>query len=533
MVDGRLRSVALLYHTTAADWTADHRKGQSMSRHSHLFVIVVMFAFAGSALALSPTGSGDCDAFIDTPHFRVHYSTLTGNQPPGYPDLTVVDNLGSYLETTYAYHRDVSGMGVPLPDGAFGGGQDLVDCYFWPSGGLGFAVGGGLAAGACAGAMWGYIDIATDMNETIFDDELRATSAHEFYHLLQYSRGIHGGGWFMESTAMASEFLIWPEESSPRGFGEWTLHTWYPIWDQSGMQRYSPHFWFFLMAKFDDGVMTRICDRTCEMSTETAIRAELTTLGTDLDAVTAEFAVWNYFTGERDDGHHYNPVYGLKSINFTDAFTALPVPPRRPSGGHYARPAGTNYIGFSGRATRADLRVHFDGAPELSAGRSVSIVAANSHGHREWTLTPDLDGDADFRVPDWDLYDEVALVVANFWDAPADSALLDYEFSAEEIDGEPVLPTPGELVKASPNPFTDATEVQFLVPDTGLPASVRIYDAAGRRVRTLDDARVYAGMRRAAWDGRDDQGRRVAAGPYLIRLETGGHVQSRKVMLVD
>lgn len=474
-----------------------------------------------------------CDAFIDTPHFRVHYSTQLAYQPPGYPDLKVVRDVGAYLEAAYAYHRDVSGMGVALPDGAGGGGMNLVDCYFYPREGTSSAHPVDLAAGSCPVSRWGYFTLASDMVGTNYDDDLRAISEHEYFHLLQYAHGMSDSTWFSESTARASEFLVWPAEASPRGFGYWALHTWYPIWDATGLQSYAPHFWFFLMAKLDLHIMTGIWDRMCHSNMEAAIRAELAARGTDLEAVTSEFATWNYFTGDRDDGHHYNPLFGLKSINLTDAFATLPVPPRRPSWARYARPGGANYIGFSGRATRGDLRISFDGTPELSSQRVVTVVAANAHGHREWTLTPDADGDADFRVPDWDLYDEVALVVANFWDAPTDSALLDFEFSAEEIDAEPASPTPAELVKALPNPFTDATEVQFLVPDEGARASVRVYDAAGRRVRTLDDPRGYAGLRRVAWDGRDDGGKRMAAGPYLIRFEAGGHMQSRKVMLVD
>jgi hypothetical protein len=39
-----------------------------------------------------------------------------------------------------------------------------------------------------------------------------------------------------------------------------------------------------------------------------------------------------------------------------------------------------------------------------------------------------------------------------------------------------------------------------------------------------------AGFHTAVWDGRDDSGRRVAAGIYFYRLETAGAVLHRKML---
>ena len=58
-----------------------------------------------------------------------------------------------------------------------------------------------------------------------------------------------------------------------------------------------------------------------------------------------------------------------------------------------------------------------------------------------------------------------------------------------------------------------------------------IYDVAGWRVVTLVDAQVESGRRAAAWDGRDETGAPVAAGVYFARLEAGGEVASRKLVL--
>lgn len=55
---------------------------------------------------------------------------------------------------------------------------------------------------------------------------------------------------------------------------------------------------------------------------------------------------------------------------------------------------------------------------------------------------------------------------------------------------------------------------------------LRIYDVAGRLVRTLADGAHPAGRHEVVWNGTDHAGRRVAAGVYFARLDSGGiHVQ--------
>jgi flagellar hook assembly protein FlgD len=84
---------------------------------------------------------------------------------------------------------------------------------------------------------------------------------------------------------------------------------------------------------------------------------------------------------------------------------------------------------------------------------------------------------------------------------------------------------------AFPNPFDRSTTVVFALAQTG-PASVRVFDVAGRNVRTLVSGVQPAGERVLAWDGRDDQGGRLGAGVYMLRLEAGGHSETRSVRLV-
>jgi flagellar hook assembly protein FlgD len=51
-------------------------------------------------------------------------------------------------------------------------------------------------------------------------------------------------------------------------------------------------------------------------------------------------------------------------------------------------------------------------------------------------------------------------------------------------------------------------------------------------VRTLLDRSLGAGNIVATWNGRDDAGRAVPSGVYLVQLRAGAHRESRKLTLL-
>lgn len=94
-------------------------------------------------------------------------------------------------------------------------------------------------------------------------------------------------------------------------------------------------------------------------------------------------------------------------------------------------------------------------------------------------------------------------------------------------------PTSGNwLFVNTPNPAGAITEIRFRLADSG-PATLKIYDAQGRQVRSLASGSMSAGEHGFSWDGRNDAGRRVASGMYLYRFETAGFSAERKLLLVQ
>ena len=112
-----------------------------------------------------------------------------------------------------------------------------------------------------------------------------------------------------------------------------------------------------------------------------------------------------------------------------------------------------------------------------------------------------------------------------------------------------VAPAATLLYQNFPNPFPTAasatTCVWFDLAEAG-PTSLAVYDLRGNRVRRLfpdavTSATLAAGRYgrgaggtgcdgRFTWDGTGEDGRRVPAGVYLLRLRTRGDQQVRKIL---
>ncbi|MEE2658108.1 MAG: putative Ig domain-containing protein [Candidatus Latescibacterota bacterium] len=93
------------------------------------------------------------------------------------------------------------------------------------------------------------------------------------------------------------------------------------------------------------------------------------------------------------------------------------------------------------------------------------------------------------------------------------------------------LPDEFVLLPAYPNPFNPETIILFFVPD-GSPAQLVVHDVLGRQVTVLAEGELIPGYHRVVWDGRDTQGRAVAAGVYLVELRTAQQRLVHKLMLL-
>jgi uncharacterized secreted protein with C-terminal beta-propeller domain len=82
-----------------------------------------------------------------------------------------------------------------------------------------------------------------------------------------------------------------------------------------------------------------------------------------------------------------------------------------------------------------------------------------------------------------------------------------------------------------PNPFNPSTIVSFSL-DRPHQVTISVYDMTGRRVALIANQQYGAGTHTATWNGKDNSGRSVSSGTYLVRMETADRIESQKISLI-
>jgi len=104
------------------------------------------------------------------------------------------------------------------------------------------------------------------------------------------------------------------------------------------------------------------------------------------------------------------------------------------------------------------------------------------------------------------------------------------------VSGYSTLPKMFSLSQNYPNPFNPQTTIQYEIggDDGSMPvrATLKIYNILGQRVKTLLDEDVPPGIYRVVWDGRDENGERVASGGYLYRFTTDEYSETKKMVMM-
>jgi hypothetical protein len=91
-----------------------------------------------------------------------------------------------------------------------------------------------------------------------------------------------------------------------------------------------------------------------------------------------------------------------------------------------------------------------------------------------------------------------------------------------------------------PNPFKQMTEIRLQMTDKQLSdishqssVSIKIYDASGWLVKNFSLPTAYSLLSTViSWEGTDNNGHKVPAGVYFVRLEAGDYKETEKVIIV-
>jgi hypothetical protein len=98
------------------------------------------------------------------------------------------------------------------------------------------------------------------------------------------------------------------------------------------------------------------------------------------------------------------------------------------------------------------------------------------------------------------------------------------------------IPRQDLLLQNYPNPFNPETWIPYQIRESA-EVMIRIYNANGRLVRTLDlgqrEAGFYLGRSRAAyWDGKNDSSEPVSSGLYFYQIQAGDFAATRKMVIL-
>lgn len=86
-------------------------------------------------------------------------------------------------------------------------------------------------------------------------------------------------------------------------------------------------------------------------------------------------------------------------------------------------------------------------------------------------------------------------------------------------------------IGAFPNPARDRTVLRYKS-SRATTGEIGLFDASGRRLRTLVSGSIQAGQNDVVWDGRDDSGVAVPSGTYYYLLRTGGQTEGGRVTMI-
>jgi hypothetical protein len=75
-------------------------------------------------------------------------------------------------------------------------------------------------------------------------------------------------------------------------------------------------------------------------------------------------------------------------------------------------------------------------------------------------------------------------------------------------------------------------EIRYVVPGDG-PTTLTVLDIEGHAVVRLVEGAELVGAQTVRWSGRDKAGKPLANGVYFIRLQAGGYIDIRKVIVIQ
>jgi hypothetical protein len=487
-----------------------------------------------------------CDEHVDTEHFRIHYDTSGIHE---ILSAAYLDSIEIAAEHSWACLIEGLGFREPPPDGSDpdgGGGSDHYDIYVQSLAGVyGYCTQSYTVPGTPQTDCTSYLVIDNDYAGFGYPDPadpMKVTAAHEFGHACQNAHDYTEETWYKECTSVWVEDYCYDDIDDYVQYLPYFLNSPYRSldWDDAtGLRIYGSCVWNHWLAQYHEPACVVAMWYAAEGSAPTYSVFDIVlsgSYGSSLEEALGWFAVWNFFTGSRDDGNHYEEGGSWLAVPMQRTYTSYPIVGGAPHEPHRPDAAGANYIRFTNPSPGGvwnGLNIVYDG-PWIGTIPSFAYVNYQVDGgstaeYGEIPLT--MAGNGVIAVDGWDAMAYACLVVANLTTNVND---MNYTYDSHQVspaDTDSVANYAFALRPASPNPFGESTSISFTVPNAGGSVDVTIYDVAGRKVRDLVCGEwMDEGDCVAAWNGLDEAGHPVGSGIYLVRLTIDGETAREKLV---
>jgi hypothetical protein len=351
------------------------------------------------------------DYTYDSPggYFKIHYNTdgpngvpTTDNNSNGIPDY--IENLAWYADSSWEHEVITLGWRPPPSDNG-AGGDNRYDIY------TEFMSYYGYTAWEVAGPEpWNdytsYISVHKNFigfppNEDPDGNPAGAakvTIAHEFNHACQFAYDTFNEFFFYELSAVYMEDEVFDVVNDNYNYLDSFFDYPHTSMKEESYHAYSIFiFAVFLTQEYGHSIIPEIWDYMRYDDATVAVNLGLVDHGSSFVEDFPRFTEWNYFTGFRDDGLHYEEAanYPYLFVNFTE--NSYPVSRSQTS---YSKPQGwaANYIRFNQGANRV-LEIDFNGQNATVWGFPVIVHHISGESEVVFTDVDPVTGDGTFYAP--------------------------------------------------------------------------------------------------------------------------------------
>jgi len=511
------------------------------------------------------------DFYIDEGIFRFHY-TLTGNDAvspldaddngiPDYMDLivTTFSDIGNIDFTEMEFVRPPGdGWYTQIDDG----GSDHYDVYIFnlETGYYGYVQAEDYAQNNSPitrgdneystdaeeeRAMVTFMALRNNYNDFsgIESEIIQVTSAHEFFHAVQYGYDGWEAGWLLESTAVWMEEHHYDNINDCYQFLEEFFDEPYLALNYDVNRGYGAYIYFAYLTdnRVSNNLIRTVFERSREYNSydlDYSIPTVMTALNDynlDFENVTHDFFVANGMLSNSDSA-------GVYQYSESNTFPMdLPTLEQTIT----ASSDTTLYYYNQMLETYSALYYLVDTQDSTWNNLVIDLLTQDSENMRYYVTsivehindsTPNTFNvlTAQTQTLDVSNVDTVIFVVSAFgYDTIySDFSMRIIKNSSVEIatDMESIPITNQYSLKSPyPNPFNAQVTIQYMIPNSQL-FDITIYDILGNELRRFDHQNTV--NQSIIWNGKDEYGIPVSSGLYIVQMSSESFSQSRQVILL-